>query len=400
MNHKITRLLSLFFSTLACFIAPVNTPAQESPEAKAARQAEKPAPEVVRDQTGKVSIAVGRGLRINVGNRTTGPIIVIGWDRDTIEASATSDRGAEHVRVIVDPNPSGLRIALKADYAEESSAGLRLGHELLEQVFSRMKEERYRPAVKPPQAPPVPPTQAPDVSPIAIRPGEIFFEVKVPRYAEIELIEVYRSNVLVSGVETGIAVSGDRSEIKLKDVGAAEVRTSSGPVEVDQAKGLIDVITTSGAIAVKNAGGDVRALSISGKIEIQCAHGRVDVSNTDASITLTGINGDVTAMATNSSVRLSGSIRADGRYHLKSMSGTVEMEIPANSPGFTAALSSYRGGIGTDFPLKTNKPAPTSQTNQRLIGRYGNGQAQITLDSFDGAVKLGKVSVGALKECR
>ena len=105
-------------------------------------------------------------------------------------------------------------------------------------------------------------------------------------------------------------------------------------------------------------------------------------------------------MATNSSVRLSGSIRADGRYHLKSMSGTVEMEIPANSPGFTAALSSYRGGIGTDFPLKTNKPVPTSSTNQRLIGRYGNGQAQITLDSFDGAVKLGKVSVGALKECR
>ena len=399
MNHKITRLLSLFFSTLACFIAPANISAQESPDAKAARQAEKPAPEVVRDQTGKVSIAVGRGLRINVGNRTTGPIIVIGWDRDTIEASATSDRGAEHVRVMVDPNPSGLRIALKADYAEESNAGLRLGHELLESVFSRMKEERYRPA-KPPQAPPVPPTQAPDVSPIEIRPGEIFFEVKVPRYAEIELIEVYRSNVLVSGVETAIAVSGDRSEIKLKDVGAAEVRTSSGPVEVDQAKGLIDVITTGGAIAVKNAGGDVRALSISGKIEIQCAHGRVDVSNTDASITLTGVNGDVTAMATNSSVRLSGSIRADGRYHLKSMSGTVEMEIPANSPGFTAALSSYRGGIGTDFPLKTSKPAPVGQTNQRLIGRYGNGLAQITLDSFDGAVKLGKVSVGALKECR
>jgi hypothetical protein len=400
MNHKITRLISLLFSALACLIAPVNASAQESPEAKAARQTEKPAPEVVRDQTGKVSIAVGRGLRINVGNRTTGPIIVIGWDRDTIEATAASDRGAEYVRVKVDPNPSDLRIALKADYAEESGAGLRLGHELLENVFSRMKEDRYRPASEPPQAPPLPPTQTPDASPIPFRPGEIFFEVKVPRYVEIELIEVYRSNVLVSGVETAIAVSGDRSEIKLKDVGAAEVRTYSGPVEVDQARGLIDVFTTSGAIAVKNAGGDVRALSISGKIEIQCARGRVDVSNTDASITLTGVNGDVTAMATNSSVRLSGSIRADGRYHLKSMSGTVEMEIPANSPGFTAALSSYRGGIGTDFPLKTNKPAPAGQTNQRLIGRYGNGQAQITLDSFDGAVKLGKVAVGAIKECR
>jgi DUF4097 and DUF4098 domain-containing protein YvlB len=232
------------------------------------------------------------------------------------------------------------------------------------------------------------------------RPGEIFLEVKVPRYAELEVIEVVRSEVLISGLETAVTVNGEKSAIKLRRVGAAEVKTRSGEVEVDSVNGLIDVITTSGTIVVKNAGGDVRALSLSGRIEIHCARGRVDVSNTDGPITLASAGGDVSATATNSRIHFTGSIRADGRYYLKSMSGAVEMEVPANSPGFTAALSSYRGGVTTDFPLKAKQPAPQSPVNRRLIGRYGNGQAQITLDSFDGAVKLSKLAAGALKDCR
>jgi len=61
------------------------------------------------------------------------------------------------------------------------------------------------------------------------RPGEIFLEVKVPRYAEIDLITVFRSEVLVSGVETAITVSGEKSAIRLKRIGSAEVRTLSSP---------------------------------------------------------------------------------------------------------------------------------------------------------------------------
>ena len=236
---------------------------------------------------------------------------------------------------------------------------------------------------------------------IGSRPDDILIEVKVPRYAEIEPIQVYRSEVLVVGVETPVVINGEKSAIKLQNVASAEVRTQSGDVEIDGVSGLADVITTSGTIAVKNAGADVRALSLSGRIEIECARGRVDVSNTDGPITISGIGGDVSATTTYSTTRLSGGIRANGRYYLKSMSGAIEMELPANSPGFTATLSSYRGELSSDFSLKTNqKPKSTTQTNRRLIGRHGNGLAQITLDSFDGAVRLRKLAAGTTKECR
>jgi hypothetical protein len=350
--------------------------------------------EIVRDPSGIVSVKYQRGAKISVDNRTTGPIVVVGWDRDLIEASAVSDRGKEVVRANVNSDPAGKRIWLKADYSDALIPSV-----LLPTIIQ---------ALDLPLTP-------------YIRPGEIFLEVKVPRYAEIDLITVFRSEVLVSGVETAITVSGEKSAITLRQVGSAEVRTRSGDVEVDGSDGLVDVITTSGAILVKNAKTDVRALSLSGRIEIQCARGRVDVSNTDGPIALIGIGGDATATSTNSNVLFSGSIRADGRYYLKSMSGSVEMEAPANGPGFTVTLSSYRGGVETDFSLKTNQSAtnqgnrnnsansinpsspnnPANKTiNHRLIGRYGNGQAQVTLDSFDGTVKLRRLAAGSAKECR
>lgn len=270
--------------------------------------------------------------------------------------------------------------------------------------------------IKPPadtMKPPVyslkPPIQSPPLPPYSGgRPAEVDLEVKVPRYAEIELIRVSRSKVEVTGIETPLIISGDKSTIKLSQVGAVEVKTSSGNVEIEDAAGLVDVITVSGAIKVRRAGSDVRALSIGGLVDVQCARGRVDVSTTDGAIKLIGIGGDVDATTTNSEVRFTGAIREDGRYHLKSMSGYVEMTVLANPPGFTAALSSYKGMVSTSFLLKIKQPSPPDPLDvsvpppfsRRLIGRYGNGRAQITLDSFDGVVLLSKALPGKVNECR
>src|SRR5439155_13319571 len=74
--------------------------------------------------------------------------------------------------------------------------------------------------------------------------------------------------------------------------------------------------------------------------------------------------------------------------------------IPADAPGFTATLSSYGGEIETDFPLNVESPLQRGAINRRIIGRYGDGQAQIVLDSFSQGVKLSKASAGALKDCK
>ena len=398
MNVRRITLLSLL---LLLARPPVATRARQAP---AEGQA---APAVERDEQRRVRVRLARGGRVALGNRTTGRIVVTGWDRDYVEAVATSARGAEYVRADSEVGPSGQRVSLKADY--------------LSQPWSYPPPFPAPPA-SPPQPKPTPePTPSPGWDDIKERerlrsstlagpkfgpfgrpdgvPDEVHLEVKLPRYAEIELITVNRSEVEVAGVATAVAVSGRRSAIRLRDVGAAEVRTEKGAVEVDGAGGLVDVVTTGGPISVKNVRGDVRALSLTGRIEVMCVRGRVNVGSTEGAITLANVDGDVDATTVDSDVTFDGLIREEGHYHLKSMSGAVEMGVRRAPPGFTALLSSYRGQIESDFKL-SSKRQPNAVTGNRLLGRHGDGRAQITLDSFDGRVKLRRLQPAAQEACR
>ncbi|MCA1849488.1 MAG: DUF4097 domain-containing protein, partial [Acidobacteria bacterium] len=213
-------------------------------------------------------------------------------------------------------------------------------------------------------------------------------------------IRVVRSHVEVAGVGTPLNILGSRSNITLKDVGAAEVRTRDGKVEIDDAGGFVDVVTTSGPVRVRHAKADVRVLSISGDVELECVRGRVSVDSASGPVRLANVHGDVDASTSNGDVSFAGAIREDGRYHLKSMSGAVEMAVWEKPPGFTASLSSYRGTISNDFQLKIKESAQhQGDVNRRIVGSYGSGRAQISLDTFDGRVKLGKAASEAVKDC-
>jgi hypothetical protein len=319
-------------------------------------------------QVGRVSVAVAPGVRLRVENRTSGRITVHGWDGDTIEAHAVSERGEE---VVMFAQTGGDEVVfLKADYVNLNN--------------------------------PATPTQALDSPPLGREgPIQVHLEVNVPRYAELEPTRVTRSNVEIIGVETPITVIGHSSNITLEDVGSVEAHTRTGSILVENAKGIADVTSSTGAIKISNSSGAVRAVSIAGSIEIRCFKGRIDVSNTQALIELEAIEGDVEAIAASSDVSFKGRLSDDGRYYLKSMSGRVEMRLPDDTRGFNATLTSYRGMVESDFSLH---PKPVAQdistTGHRLSGRFGKGSPQITLDSFEGLVKLSKVPSTSIRSCR
>jgi Putative adhesin len=318
---------------------------------------------------GRAKINAERGIKITLGNRTSGRITVNGWDRDVIEARAVSERGDEVVIARFTDDSAGKKLFLKADYAD------------LDQ----------------PAAPTTPLMSPPEGS---IGLVKVHFEVNVPRYVEIDLIRVWYSDVDITGVETAIRVWGDHSSVILKRVGSVAARTRGGNVEVEGAEGFVTVNTTGGGVRVHRVQGNVSVVSISGPIEIKCVQGRVEVANTEAPIDLANIHGEVKASATNSSVRFTGVLYDDGRYELRSMSGRVEMILPDNTKGFDASLSSYRGIIESDFKLKTTQPVIEGPNGRKMIGRFGNGKSQISLDSFDGLVRLSKVPPGKMEGCK
>ena len=391
------------------------------------------------EQSAPVSVKLERGDKISVDNRTTGRIRITGWDKDYVEARATSERGVEAVRYRVGDASPQKSVWLKADYArrnEAKTAGSESKSEASLESEASTETETNSAMIKtrtgstitkptPPTAPmgatakPRPPAGGDkpemtyelkrDISnddndpPLRDdgRPYEVDLEVSVPRYAEIEVIRVTRSPVEVTGVETPLTVIGERSALSFKNVGAVEARTRNGAVEVENASGLVDVVTASGNISVKRAGSDVRVLSISGAVGVECVRGRVNVDNTDGAIILDNVQGDVDVSTSNSDVLFTSAIREGGRYFLKSMSGAVVMNGQDKPPGFMASLSSYRGIIENDFQLKVKQSSQHEETvNRRLVGSYGNGKAQLTLDTFDGKINLRKLAPGAVKECK
>ncbi|HEY9284378.1 MAG TPA: hypothetical protein VIP46_13060, partial [Pyrinomonadaceae bacterium] len=67
----------------------------------------------INNQAGRVQIKLERGSKVAVSNRY-GRITITGWDRDTVEATATGPKGAEavHVEMTADPQANSSRLTL------------------------------------------------------------------------------------------------------------------------------------------------------------------------------------------------------------------------------------------------------------------------------------------------
>lgn len=205
-------------------------------------------------------------------------------------------------------------------------------------------------------------------------------------------------SITVSGIDGFVNAKTGSGDIKITDVGSAQVRTISGSINLENIDGRTDLITTSGNVSVQQTNGDVRITSVIAKINISCVKGRVDINDTNSQIWLAGgIEGDVEASTFSGRTSFAGAIRPGNRYRLKAFSGTVSMAIPDNI-GFTAVLSSFDGQIEKDFDLPSDSAAIVGKKEQRFIGKYGDGRARIELDSFNGKVSFTKIAVGAIKK--
>jgi hypothetical protein len=313
---------------------------------------------------------VARGSKVAVTSRST-RVLIVGVEGDSLEANATSEAGLEPVQTQVTGDPAHPNILVFVPASHPRRAG-----------------------------------------------KEVHLSVKVPRYVEIETIESREGDIEVRGIDAGVVINSGSGQVtvngvaslkvgsrngslNIKDVkGDLLVRSTNGDAVVNSVGGMADVASTNGSLQVRNVAGDVRANSATGNVDIHCAKGRAEVSSASGSITLVGVAGDAEATTVSGEVVFKGMIRANGRYNFKSVSGEVEMMVQSDPPGFTATLVTYNGEVETEFRLKVDTPLQRGPINRRIVGRYGEGQAQIKLDSFNGAVRLAKGNSSQWKECK
>ena len=302
----------------------------------------------------------------------TGDVIVRGWERNEVRARARGEGTLRLLTPNVRPAPR-----VEALVSEERDANLNAGHCGMNETV----------------------------------------ELTVPRGATVE-VESRSGDVTVSGVAE------------------ARVKVLSGDVDVRRVSRSVEVSCLSGDVSVSDSTGPVRVVSVSGDVEARnlrtaAAGDDFEAKSTSGDVTIEGVgHGNVTGSAVSGNLLYTGALARGGSYDLRTISGDVTMELPADASFNLHAKVVVSGEIVTDFPVRMNgtnppnAPAPVSppappappahpaemtppappgkkppkvkvkihreHESARLDGTVGNGDAVVNLSSFSGSLHLRK----------
>jgi DUF4097 and DUF4098 domain-containing protein YvlB len=342
-----------------------------------------------------------RGAAVRIEN-PFGGIVIRGWDRDVVQANVEGLAGESTAIRIDDLSAGGLLVRPAAEARHAKGIALKVSlptYAAIETIATTDGDVEIEGMG----------------GPVEVKSGS--GNVRISRVAGATKVNTASGDINVDRVPS-LQVNSQSGDVTLSNLGGGAmvgtsgrldarnvagdviVRTESGSVTLDNIAGQLDIVMSSGSLKVFNAGGNIQAVTIGGSINLQCVQGNVEASTVTGSITLSGIHGDVSARTTSGGLRLTTAMRESGRYTMKSLSGSVRMFVEGEAPGFNGTLSSHSGRIETDYSLSvagtTVEPTPE---NRRIVGRYGDGRAQIELDSFEGSVGLNRTAAGANQTC-
>jgi DUF4097 and DUF4098 domain-containing protein YvlB len=197
-----------------------------------------------------------------------------------------------------------------------------------------------------------------------------------PTKADLKISTPPWMALTISGVHTDIRVQGSRAPVTVETVegevdvtggdGLISLRSVQGEVMLRGAKGRIKVNSVNEDVAVANSSGEIMAETVNGEITLD----RVDAATLDAST----VNGDIA---------YDGPIRSSGRYALSTHNGDITLTV-AESTSASVAVSTFNGEFESEFPV----PLSGTRKGKGFNFTLGQGSAQVSLDSFQGTIRL------------
>jgi DUF4097 and DUF4098 domain-containing protein YvlB len=191
-------------------------------------------------------------------------------------------------------------------------------------------------------------------------------ELTVPAWLPLDL----------SGVYTDITIAGARGPITAETV--------QGDVTADGGEGLVSVKSVQGGVSVTGAKGRIEANSVNADVEVKRSSGEISAETVNGDIDLAGTDATtLTATSVNGDVSYDGPLHSGGRYALATHNGDVTLAV-AERAGATVSVSTFNGEFESDFPVTLTE----TRKGKRFNFTIGSGSAQVSLESFQGTVRL------------
>jgi DUF4097 and DUF4098 domain-containing protein YvlB len=210
----------------------------------------------------------------------------------------------------------------------------------------------------------------------------ITYTIQVPRATEVEA-NVASGAQTIRNVTGPVTVRAASGSIRLENIQRdAEVTTASGTISASDVGSDLHVSTASGNVELSGIKGNVRASTVSGVIHIIKPGARVEAGNTSGEIEIQGASNDVKAHAISGLVSVQGNPGADSYWDLKSVSGGVQLRVPAAANlHLTAEASS--GDIRSDIPIVVEE-----QGKHTLRAHMGSGGGRVDVHTVSGEIRV------------
>jgi len=210
----------------------------------------------------------------------------------------------------------------------------------------------------------------------------ITYTIQVPRATEVD-VNVASGAQTIRNVTGPVTVRAASGSIRLENIQRdAEVTTASGTISATDVGSDLHVSTASGNVELSGIKGNVRASTVSGVIRIAKPGARVEAGNTSGEIEIQGASNDVKAHAISGLVSVQGNPGADSYWDLKSVSGGVQLRVPAAANlHLTAEASS--GDIRSDIPIVVEE-----QGKHTLRAHMGSGGGRVDVHTVSGEIRV------------
>jgi hypothetical protein len=195
-------------------------------------------------------------------------------------------------------------------------------------------------------------------------------------------------------------------EVTLPQRASVEIETVSADIDVQQMAGRkLDASSVSGSILVTaSSPGEASFENVSGNTTLRITTGKVHVESVSGNVSLQGgLNGEVGMESVSGDVKLTA--QALDRLDVNTVSGDLLLQV-ALKPTGTIKAETLSGSLELIMPKSTGAKlhaesfsgdirSPSGKVDEEEHGpgktldtTYGNGQAQINLESFSGNVSV------------
>ena len=171
--------------------------------------------------------------------------------------------------------------------------------------------------------------------------------------------------VVPASTNVDIVTSNGPAELRDTERGAA-IQTSNGPIMVERLSGDLNGQTSNGPITVHTLCGSADLTTSNGRVLIDDGHGRFDVTTS------------------NGPIGFWGTMEPGGRNRFSTSNGSIDMMLDGE-PNLKLQASTVNGKLRCDLPGLV----ASVDTNQKLEGTVGKGEAELAAKTVNGAITIG-----------